>query len=153
MLVKLYLDEQTAIVLRMFGTINDVVNRIIDEGMAGKFDMFDKPVAPPRDDCSRYEVHINNEDYIQMMANYPEKSSKVSLRRLVTWFIDNAVYEELGWTISCDKRKRDNLVKKLDDVMNTLQKSMAVFPMVNHELFSNAINDCKKLQEKLYGIQ
>lgn len=153
MLIKLYLDEQTVTLLRMFGTINDVVNRIIDEGMAGKFDMFDKPVAPPREDCSRYEVHINNEDYIQMMTNYPEKSSKVSLRRLVAWFVENEVYSELGWNISCDKHKRDNLVKKLDEITNMLQKNMTIFPMVNHELFSNMITDCKRLQEKLYGIQ
>lgn len=153
MIVKLYLDEQTATLLHMFGTINEVVNRIIDEGMDGKFDMFDKPVAPPRDECSRYEVCINNKDYIELMAQYPEKSSKTSLRRLVTWFVDNEVYEELGWDISCDKHKRDNLVKKLDSIINSLQKDMSLFPMIRRDLFEQTIDSCQQLKEKLYGLQ
>ena len=153
MVVSLYLDEQTAIVLRTFGTINDTVNRIIDAGMSGAFDIFDKPVAPPREECRRYEVSIANKEYISLISMYPDKSPKTSLRRLVTWFVDNELYVDLEWKISVDKNKRDSLLRRLDDVVAALRRNQLNFIMLDKKLFDNAITACENLGEKLHELQ
>lgn len=102
MIVNLYLHKPIVETLRCYGNLEEVVNRILDAGTAGLIDIMDKPACPPRDGASRYVIDITNADYIDLSINYPPNSCKLSLRRLVYWFVENEIYNELGWTMVND---------------------------------------------------
>ena len=97
-LVSVYLEPEIHDTLCMFGELDEVVNRILNEGSMGKFDITNKPnYYSGRVNCNRYEIMVNNEDYINLKSKYPINSSKISLRRLLQWFVYDEVFDLLGW--------------------------------------------------------
>lgn len=97
MKISLYLHRDRADVLETFGEMSDVINRILDEADKGLIDIEDKPACESRDGACRFDVNINNENYLQLLQIYGVKSKRISLRRLVYWFVDNEIYNDLGW--------------------------------------------------------
>lgn len=100
MILSVYLSKDIHDILSCYGHLDDVVNRILKAGSEGLIDIMNKPSAPEKKRGSNYEIHIEEPDYIQLLETYGVKSSKISLRRLLYWFVENEIYEELGWEIS-----------------------------------------------------
>lgn len=80
-----------------FGTLNEVVNKILEAAERGEIEIYDnKDTAPPATDASRYNVEITNKAYIQMVGLLGSRSPTISLRRILYWFVDNEIYTVLG---------------------------------------------------------
>lgn len=94
MVEDLYLSKDVANVFNVYGGVEKSVNRILDEASTGAFDIMDKPAIAHKSSCRRYRITIHNKDYIDLRKMYPINSSKVSLRRLCEWYVDNELYTE-----------------------------------------------------------
>lgn len=146
---SVYLHKEIVSTLRMFGELNDVVNRIIDAGMDGYFDVVNKPPCPPRDNVSRYVIDIENPDYLQIMESYPTNSPIFSLSRLIYWFVENQIYEELGWKVNKEflsyrKEQALSLLNKAIDLLSKARKEVydAQKPCINKAIVD--VQDCIK---------
>lgn len=146
--VSIYIEDYVLEVLKTFGQLDDVVNKILD-CTQHTVDLATLPVAPPPKNCRRVEVIITNESYLQMSEILGRRSKKLSLRRLLYWFVNNEQYNDYGFEPSeqVDHRKNkyytrvqdiyrfvnlleryyctpetcDNLRKGLDKVLEELQ--------------------------------
>lgn len=125
MKVSVYLHDEIRAILCCYGTLEEVVNKVLDAGSAGEFDVMNKPQIPVRDGAHRFEVDVTNEEYLAILRSYPPNSSKVSLRRLLYWFVENEMYEALGWEVTnkyVDNRdkKRMKLAKRIRQDLEAL---------------------------------
>lgn len=124
MKLSVYLHSYVVDTLRMYGKLDDVVNAMLDEADNGMFDIKDKPNCPSRDGASRYMIDVTNENYLLLMQSYPPNSSKISLRRLIYWFVENEIYSICGWTYNNVLRRKENnkITKKILDLKEQLNK-------------------------------
>lgn len=124
MKLSVYLHQYIVDTLRMYGRLDDVVNTILDEADNGMFDVIDKPNCESRDGASRYMINVTNENYLALMESHPPNSSKISLRRLIYWFVNNEIYNECGWsTDNVFKRAENNKVyKKIMELKDSANK-------------------------------
>lgn len=98
MIMSVYLHRSYVDILAQYGTLEEVINRILQEASEGNFSVEDKPPCGSREGAARYEVNVTNAEYLELLELYPTNSSKVSLRRLIYWFVDNDMMNECGWT-------------------------------------------------------
>lgn len=136
MKVSVYLHEEMRAILCCYGTLDDVINRILDAGSEGEFDIMDKPNIGAREGARRFDVDIRNEEYLELMRSYPPNSSKISLRRLIYWFIENEMYEMLGWEPVNDYVDRSE-VKKNKLIKRVRQDLEALITVVDSDNYSN----------------
>lgn len=97
MILNIYLDDTIVDVLKCYGTLDVAVNRILQCGTEGLIDIMNKPTAPPKTNGRQYVINITEPGYLGLYNIYGPKSSKISLRRLIYWFVNNELYEELAW--------------------------------------------------------
>lgn len=97
MIQSVYLHKYVTDTLNVFGDLSDVVNRILQEGADGNIDITDKPPCINRNGASRFDIDISQKDYLELLQYYPVNSPKISIRRIIYWFVDFAIYEELNW--------------------------------------------------------
>ena len=146
MLMSIYLHEEIYAILCCYGKLDDVVNKVLEEGMSGSFDIMNCPKLPPRTGARRFEVDVTNEEYIELLNLYPHNSTKISLRRLLYWFVENEMYEVLGWEQKndyVDKRdmKRQKLLKRIRQQLESL-----LLITDDYEKVESAINIIKELE-------
>lgn len=124
MVFSVYIHQWVVDVLLCFGELSDVINRILEEGENGSFDIMNKPNIGDRDGAKRYEINITNEMYLELLNTFPINSSKISLRRLIYWFVENEMYVELGWSPirNYHSSTNDKIIKKLNNICTELQK-------------------------------
>lgn len=154
MIQSIYLHKEIVNTLRSFGNLDTVVNQILAYGAEGYFEITDKPPAPPRDYASRYNVQITDESYLQLLEIYPVNSPKISIRRLLYWFIENEVYDELGWKINSYCNEQDNNV--INNIKNVIRSIMELTSQLEEKYkpYTNkAIKELKSLEEQLNGLQ
>lgn len=120
MKVSVYLHEEIYSILRCYGDIDVVVNKVLDEASKGSFDVMDKPTVPSRDGARRFDVDIRNRDYLELLQAYPPNSARISLRRLLYWFVENEMYEMLDWEL-VDTYRDKNYGKRMDLIKNIRQ--------------------------------
>ena len=109
---SIYLSNDVKDILECYGTINDVVNKILECGAEGLFDIMDKPTPPPKENGKQIIIDVIEPNYLELVEMYGTKSSRISLRRLLYWFVDNEMYVELGWE-GTQKYKDSNYEKAL----------------------------------------
>ena len=97
MTLTVYLETRIIDILNCYGSLDDVVNRILEAGTRGEIDLMDKPTCPPKQNGQHYAVDITEPNYLELYNLYGAKSSRISLRRLLYWFVDNEIYNDLGW--------------------------------------------------------
>lgn len=148
---SIYLHQSIVDVMRCYGTLDEVVNRILELGAAGEFDILHKPPCPNRTTAGRYEIEITEPNYLEMLEMFGPYSSKVSIRRIIYWFIENELYEEYGWEpISEYKNKRKELLnKKLSNALNEMEKSKRYALGDMTESITAICENIKNLQEYL----
>lgn len=134
MILSVYLHKDKVDVLKMFDSdLSQAINKMLDAADQGYFDVEDKPECESRDGASRYNVNVTNESYLQLLQTFGVKSKRVSLRRLIYWFVDNEIYNELGWEV-CDGHNnadKDKYNKKVDKIIGETEKLL--FSSTNYE--------------------
>ena len=151
MTIGVYLHSYIADTLRCYGNLSDVVDRILAEGANGAFELTDLQKCESRDNVSRYNIEVTNPDYLQLVYIYGVNSSKISLRRILYWFVENEMYEQLGWTpIRAYISKNDKLIlTRLSNVLKELNKAL-LYASANVKPQLTAIyNDAQSLYKKL----
>lgn len=98
------LHKEYVDVLTQFGTLSYTTNCILNACEIGAIDLFDKPVAPPKDGTQKHIITIDNLWYEQLLDDYGPKNMHISLRRLLYWFVDNEIYNDIGLQIDATKR-------------------------------------------------
>ena len=124
MRLSVYLHSYITDVLLTFGTLDEVIDKMLQAADDGEFEIENKPACEPRDGANRYNVNVKNDTYIAMLKVYGVKSKTISLRRLIYWFVENEIYNEIGWEPINDYTDRDSAKwnKQLDKVLNELDK-------------------------------
>lgn len=143
MIENLYIHPSAADVLYCFGEIGDVVNRIIDELYARNVDIESccREPAPDQSGCRHYKVDIKNADYEALRAAYPAKSSKVSLRRLVNWFVVNEMYFEWGWEPTREYTSNEVQIsnRRINDIISRLNSLKLLLNIRHHDTIDDMI--------------
>ena len=105
-------------ILVRFGDINDVVDKVLKIAERGEIDIDSLPAAYIRGDKKHVVVNIDSEWYEHMQALYGTTSPRISISRLLYYFIDNELYLDYNWQIvqNCDKRTSERLLNMRDDI-------------------------------------
>lgn len=121
---SIYLHKPIAEVLMCYGELSDVVNRILEASEEGLFDIIDRPRCPARDGATRYIIDVTSEYYLSMLENFPINSPRISLRRILYWFVENEMYNELGWEVTREyfNKEKDKMLKKLNGIISDFTK-------------------------------
>lgn len=133
MKISIYLHKEIHDLLCCYGNLSNVVDDILDAGRCGHFDLENCPACQSREGASRYEVNVSNAYYLDLLSTYPANSPRVSLRRIIYFFVDNELYNELGWTpirkyidVKNEKNKKliDDAKEKINRIMTANKKAI-----------------------------
>lgn len=149
--VKVSLPKDVLEVMKQFGTPSEVADRILVAGEEWYFDMENCPAYESNCRNVRVSLTITNQYYEELVLMRGEHSNKVSLRRIISYFIYNELYNELGWepinstsesNLMCDE------IKKLINRVATLRTEM------NRKSCSEGVRECNEIcnsLERLYN--
>lgn len=148
MRVSVYLHDEIKSILCCYGNLDDVINRVLDAGSTGEFDIMNKPQIPAREGAGRYDVDIVNEEYLELLNAYPRNSVKISLRRLLYWFVENEMYEILGWEPINEYTDRNDLKRKrlVKRIRQDLEKLADIIDNDNYDRVDEALKIIKELE-------
>lgn len=157
MIQKIYLHRPIVAVLKCYGELDEVINRVLSEAANGKFDIMDKPAAPPRQGAGVYAINITEPNYLELIKVYSIYSPKVSLRRILYWFVENEIYNELDWEIVnnyVDKsqkiftNKLNIIVDELEKATRYTQNEMTIATLMH---ICDEVKSVERLENKLNG--
>lgn len=140
---KIYLHEYITDILNSFGGLEAAVNKIVDAAMAGTISYESLPTAPDRAGIPRIDILIKNEDYISQCDALGRNNKNISLRRLIYYFVDNELFEELDWELS-EKVQQAKDIKFID--------ALAKIMPAAQNLFKHAQGDNKVLAKNILEI-
>ena len=138
-------------ILECYGPINDVVNKILECGAEGLFDIMDKPTPPPKENGKQIIIDVIEPNYLELVEMYGTKSSRISLRRLLYWFVDNEMYLELGWEGTQKYKDSDNekALVLLSNIKLHLYKLEKLVTNCDDQL-SNIRNELNTMEDKIW---
>lgn len=128
MTINIHLHKEIADSLRCFGDLSTVVNRILQAGANGLIDIMDKDACPDKEGCEHCRIEITEPNYLELYTTYGPKNRRISLRRLLYWFVENEIYDELGWqTVNTEivDKQAILLKKKLNSAVTALTHAMS----------------------------
>lgn len=148
MIFSVYLHDYVADTLKCYGTLDEVVNKILETSEQGIFDVIDMPKCEPRDGATRYNIDVTNEYYITLVNAYSINSPKISLRRILYWFVQQEMADVLGWVPSNEYKDRQKvkILKKLNAVRAELER-------ISMLLTENENNFMKAILEHLKNVE
>ncbi len=142
MIYSIYLHNNIIETLSCYGDLSDVVNNILDAAEQGSFDIVDLPPAPSRDGATRCEINITSEYYLTLASTFPMNSPRISLRRILYWFVEQEMYDALEWEAVNEYKSKEKtkILKKLQAVKLNFEK---VTTLLNYEekAYAKAILD------------
>lgn len=155
MIFSVYIEKYILDIIKCYGTIDEVVNRMLDAANGETFDVFDKPSIGTRDGSVRCNINVINTDYINLARSMPPNSPRISLRRFIHWFIEEEMPLQLGWKVV--RRYKQKERDKIRAIINNVEEEMAELSRLYGELaamdeqYSPCIQACceniKKLRE------
>lgn len=153
MKLTVYLADEIVDVLNCYGDLNQVVNKMLEAGANGLIDIMDKPKVPERKGGHYYQIDIQEPNYLSLLESFGTKSSKISLRRLIYWFIENEIYSELDWEVT-DEFVESKVSKNYDFLMDLKRD---VFKLSKHlpeyfEEFEQINSLLNKIEENLWDV-
>lgn len=154
MQLTIYLSDVVYDVLKCYGRLDEVVNKILEAGAEGVIDIMNKPTVSEKRDGHYYKINITEPCYISLLEMYGTKSSRISLRRLLYWFVENEVYSELLWE-PVDEWVDEHASKSFDVLMDTKQniyKLSKLFPQYEQEI-SNIYDILNKIEKEAWNAQ
>ena len=153
MQLSIYLSDDISAILRCYGTINDVVNKILVAGAEGAIDIMEKPKIAEKKGGHYYQIDVREPNYIMLLETYGVKSSRISLRRLLYWFVENEIYEVLGWE-PLEEYIDESVNKGYDAIMDLKQlvyKASRLLPQYC-EIFAEMRITLNKIEEELWNV-
>lgn len=141
-----------------FGTLDEVVNKILEAAERGEIDIYDnQQPAPPAYETSRYTVNVTNQTYIHMVETLGSRSPTVSLRRILYWFVDNEIYVQLGFPYKILLPTQTRELKNLLTHVDTAYEHVLKYINESHLDFNECIPDIeyklKKQQQALKELR
>lgn len=126
MTINIHLHKEIADALRCFGDLSTVVNKILQAGALGVIDIMDKDACPDKDGCEHCRIEVTEPNYLELYKMYGPKNRRISLRRLLYWFVENEIYDELGWHPNAEVVDRRAILfeKKLNIATTELIRAM-----------------------------
>jgi len=125
-----------------------VANELVNAGMAGAFDFGELPSCPKNGEVSRYDINITNEEFIELRTVCGAKSKKLSLRRVLYWFVDTEAWETLNLEAK-SKLIQEKTIKYISRASNIAEELVKLTKEVPQELKPNVLNAIRELKEVL----
>lgn len=147
MIINVYLDHRIRDMLKCYGSLNDVTNKILELGAEGVISVMDKPTPPPKKDGQQYAINVIEENYIGLVNIYGVKSSRISLRRLLYWFVDNEIFNEVGW-----EGEQNYVDTDTDKAVQTIGDIKVLLYRLEKRIF-NCSEEIKVIRENLNEIE
>lgn len=125
MLMNVVLDNGTVSLMRYFGDLSDVANRILAHGAKGEIPLMDLPQAQSvSSDCKQYKLNITDSNYLELCDTFGIRSQRVSLRRIICWFMDNEKYVDFQWEPCVDVKSNEHqqVIALINDIDTKLYK-------------------------------
>lgn len=114
---SVYLHQDVIDVLECFGKISDVLTKMMKTLV--QTDLLSGETlgtAPSREDARRIEFFVDDDIVIQLTG--------LPFRQIIYWFVENEVYEQLGWKPIREYREREKtrIINGFDRVLSELSK-------------------------------
>lgn len=150
MKVSMYLHKEVVDVLKMFGPLNEVINKIVDDNI-DSCDLSALPPAPSKDNATRYNLIIDNETYEALVEHYGATSNKCAIRRLVYYFVESEMYE--GWPIVREyvDDRLEYVKRRVKELKNTCKKLIVKAESEELEIANKIAELIGELEELVYG--
>lgn len=114
---SVYLHQDVIDVLECFGKISDVLTKMMKTLV--QTDLLDGETlgtAPSREDARRIEFFVDDDTVLQLTG--------LPFRQIIYWFVENEVYDQLGWEPVREYREREKtrITNGFDRVLSELSK-------------------------------
>lgn len=150
MIVNISIDDFTAEIMMHFGTISDVTNKILALGADGSIPLMDLPsVAIEKSACKQYKINITDENYLGLCETYGTKSTRISLRRIIYWFIENEQYDAFGWIPAAPVLPNN---QRIVDLLGEIESRLyTLYKLLNNNKHALAIkNEIQKIKQEVW---
>lgn len=149
MIYSIYLHKEIAETLMCYGTLSDVVNKILNLAEEGAYDIVDLPSCRSREGATRYNIDVKSEYYNTLVTTFPVNSARISLRRILYWFVEQEMYDQLEWVPnsfyeSSDKKR---ILKKLNTVKSDLNKIRRLLYVEENSYLATILTHIENLEE------
>lgn len=151
--MRITVNRSTVQILKAFGDINTVTDKILDYCEASGNAFEDMPPVM-LEDPTKINIEVTNSTFLQLLSVYGSRNNKISLARVLEWFVTNEEYINLGWSLNSkpvlksNNKMRSKILKIKSDIL-----SLAL------EVGDDDYDDLAKMQlllnnlEKKYGLQ
>lgn len=95
--VNVTISEDYYKILRLFGTMDEVVQKALVLAEQGDIDLENCPYVQQFGRLKHIVVTIDNAYYESLRSLYGATSPKASINRLLYYIVDNELYEAYGW--------------------------------------------------------
>lgn len=116
--IKVRLTKNVHDILTAFGSLNDVANRVLQETP----DYIDAPNYDSGVAKTPYQIVIDNADYETLYELYGANSPRISLSRILSTFVYNEMYVQLGWKPIARPQTKSTLYNNRDQCILLLQR-------------------------------
>lgn len=148
MLMHLHLHRRLIETLEQFGDLSDVTNRILRLAADGYYDIHNKPACPPRKGCVYCAIDVTEPTYLAEYNLRGPLDRSISLRRLLYWFVDNEMYNELSWQVVDDTTRADKIAQNITMARKALSNAKQ---LANAETCAKLTTIDTELEALLYG--
>lgn len=131
--VNIAIDNSYYNILRLFGTMDEVVDKALKLVEQGEIDFERCPQIPTTKNCRHIVVAISNPYYEELRALHGATSSKISINRLLYYIVDNELYYTYGWerNFELSKDQKRQVESWKCDIMYRISKLSRL--LVSHE--------------------
>ena len=131
--VNIAIDNNYYNILRLFGTMDEVVDKALKLVEQGEIDFDRCPQIPTTKNCRHIVVAISNPYYEELRALHGATSSKISINRLLYYIVDNELYYTYGWerNFELSKDQKRQVESWKCDIMYRISKLSKL--LVSHE--------------------
>ena len=149
MIYSIYLHKEIAETLMCYGTLSEVVNRILNLAEEGAYDIVDLPPCQSREGAARYNIDITSEYYNTLVATFPVNSARISLRRILYWFVEQEMYDQLEWVPNAAYESSDKkrILNKLSKIKSDVSKLTRLLDSDEEALATVIVNNITNLEE------
>lgn len=95
--VNVTISEDYYKILRLFGTMDEVVQKALMLAEQGEIDLENCPYVQQFGKVKHVVVTVDNAYYESLRSLHGATSPKTSINRLLYYIVDNELYEEYGW--------------------------------------------------------
>ena len=148
--VKVSLPVDVLEIMKQFGTPSEVTDRILAAGEEWYFDMENCPAYETSCRNVRIPITVTNQYYEELVFTRGEHSNKVSLRRIISYFIYNELYNELGWEPVDSTSETNEMCSEIKKLINRVAMLRS---RLKREGYSEGVLECNdicKSLERLY---